>query len=940
MGNINLNILGLANVSVVLDAQGKLRRLAPGEQPASSDVVISLGTDDTSVPSVSARFFDAQEQQNDLDIDDAIAQVQRAIGEGFDPTELGDEFDTAAGEQGSSLTNSGRIERTGTEILAQTNFETEGFESQGLSETQSLALFDIIALALISGDTNAIEFEQDEPIETGGSLTLNQPGVSFAEKEVTGDSGFGTFTVNEDGTWVFVADSPFNALGNGAQIQDTTTVQTSDGGEQIITVTIIGTDDAAVATGGLGSVTEDINVDEITNQLVTSGQVTITDVDSDSPTFLPDGEFKLEGSTNVSQFGALSIEPDGSWTYAVNNDDVQHLDDDEFVTEVYTVTADDGTTSEVTITINGAEDPSEITVGEGNSDMGSVTEDVGVVDEELNVLETTGSLTISDPDTNDNPVFNPTGEFKPVGSTSGSALGTLTITACGDWTYSVKNDLVQFLNTGETITELFTVTSTDGIEHVIEITINGTNDAPEATSFSIDTPGSGQVCEDKVDGGVVDTSVGGYDNNEDVIDYCGVETNITFNSAIAYQDRISDVEDDYNGIDLHIIVKDLPITGTLLYTSSNGVTREVVESDVGVTQFDHTGISYVAGAGADFLLGIKDEPTADTPVSEDGFYNWGGEVVGSGGMRREVELTNGNSIFVEIHNPDDKPLKQYNAEESHVGYGIGDSDGRGVNKGEILTLDFSENPISQVRFGLDGLGPVFEEDNPNIVRATFHFVEGGYETVEYEKEPGELGVDRLFYEFTHSSPNQTIEKVEFSNPKGSWELRYIGGDLEVTKDSFDYQVIDSTGEVSSVETVTLNVEGAAPHQVISDPESSDFAANLGNDILIGNDEENVFEWLDSALDNSVDVVKEFSVGEDLLELRDILDATGNDSIHELIPEIDVALQGDNLVMSIEHDSGDQTIVLESVKDQLSDYVVDNNFDSLSALSELIKNDAA
>ncbi|MGO2320739.1 MAG: hypothetical protein ACTH6O_17515, partial [Vibrio toranzoniae] len=61
---------------------------------------------------------------------------------------------------------------------------------------------------------------------------------------------------------------------------------------------------------------------------------------------------------------------------------------------------------------------------------------------------------------------------------------------------------------------------------------------------------------------------------------------------------------------------------------------------------------------------------------------------------------------------------------------------------------------------------------------------------------------------------------------------------------------------------------------------------------------------------------------------------------ELIPEIDVALQGDNLVMSIEHDSGDQTIVLESVKDQLSDYVVDNNFDSLSALSELIKNDAA
>ena len=162
----------------------------------------------------------------------------------------------------------------------------------------------------------------------------------------------------------------------------------------------------------------------------------------------------------------------------------------------------------------------------------------------------------------------------------------------------------------------------------------------------------------------------------------------------------------------------------------------------------------------------------------------------------------------------------------HVGYGIGDSDGRGINRDETLTIDFAQNPISEVRFGLDGLGPVFEEDNPNVVRAVFYFVGGGSETVEYEKEPGETGVERLFYEFTYSSPGQVIEQVEFSNPKGSWELRYIGGDLEVNQDSFDYQVVDSTGEVSSVETVTLNVEGATAYQVLSDPESSDFVAGV------------------------------------------------------------------------------------------------------------------
>ena len=494
MGNINLNILGLASGSVVLDAQGQVRRLSPGEQPAASDVIISFDTSEENVPSVSARFVDNQGQQNALDTDDAIAQVQRAIEEGFDPTELGDEFDTAAGEEGSSLTNSGRIERTGAETQAATNFETDGFESQGLSETQSIALFDIIAFALISGETNVIEFEQDEPIETGGALTSDDPDVTFIGKEVAGDNDLGTFVVNEDGTWTFVANSPYDELADGEQIQDTTTVQTSDGGEQVITVTIIGTDDAAVATDDSGSVTEDIDVDDITNQLVTSGQIVITDVDSDTPTFSADGEFNLVGSTNDSQLGVLSIEPDGAWTYVVNNDDVQYLDDDEFVTEVYTVTASDGTTSEVTITINGADDPSDITVGEGDSDTGEVTEDVDV-DQESNNLTTSGTLTITDVDDNDVAAFEPNGTFNPEGSTNNFALGMLTITDDGEWTYVVDNDNVQYLDDDEFVTEVYTVTAIDGTTSEVTITINGADDPSEITVGEGDSD-MGEVTED------------------------------------------------------------------------------------------------------------------------------------------------------------------------------------------------------------------------------------------------------------------------------------------------------------------------------------------------------------------------------------------------------------------------------------------------------------
>ncbi len=75
MSSVNLNILGLASGSIVFDAQGRLRQLAPGEQLASSDVVISFAENEESVPSVSARFVDSQGQQSDLEIDNTIAHV-------------------------------------------------------------------------------------------------------------------------------------------------------------------------------------------------------------------------------------------------------------------------------------------------------------------------------------------------------------------------------------------------------------------------------------------------------------------------------------------------------------------------------------------------------------------------------------------------------------------------------------------------------------------------------------------------------------------------------------------------------------------------------------------------------------------------------------------------------------------------------------------------
>ncbi|MFS1976323.1 VCBS domain-containing protein [Vibrio splendidus] len=1269
MGNINLNILGLVSGSVVLDAQGQVRRLSPGEQPAASDVIISFDTSEENVPSVSARFVDNQGQQNALDTDDAIAQVQRAIEEGFDPTELGDEFDTAAGEEGSSLTNSGRIERTGAETQAATNFETDGFESQGLSETQSIALFDIIAFALISGETNVIEFEQDEPIETGGALTSDDPDVTFIGKEVAGDNDLGTFVVNEDGTWTFVANSPYDELADEEQIQDTTTVQTSDGGEQVITVTIIGTDDAAVATDDSGSVTEDIDVDDITNQLVTSGQIVITDVDSDTPTFSADGEFNLVGSTNDSQLGVLSIEPDGAWTYVVNNDDVQYLDDDEFVTEVYTVTASDGTTSEVTITINGADDPSDITVGEGDSDTGEVTEDVDV-DQESNNLTTSGTLTITDVDDNDVAAFEPNGTFNPEGSTNDTALGMLTITDDGEWTYVVDNDDVQYLDDDEFVTEVYTVTAIDGTTSEVTITINGADDPSEIT-VGVGDSDMGEVTEDvdvdpesndlmatgtltitdvdandvaafqpngtfNPEGSTNDTALGmltitddgewtyvvdnddvqyldddefvtevytvtaidgttsevtitinGADDpseitvgegdsdmgevtedvdvdpesndlmatgtltitdvdandvaafqpngtfnpegstndtalgmltitddgewtyvvdNDDVqyldddefvtevytvtaIDGTTSEVTITINGAddpseitvgegdsdmgevtedvdvdpdtnelsvsgtltitdvdtsdmpafkpngvfspigstyalalgmltitpegawsyvvdndaVQYlndddtvieryvvtaidgvehvieitingvndapeatsftvvndedaiipilfdsedggmPDYISDIEDDHDDIPLNIRIESLPTNGSLLYADENGVTREIVQSDVdnGVL-FVPNNISFVAGPGEMFEMGFSGDPD-DMPDLVDGFYNWG---VAVSPTERLITLANGNTITLSIDDNNDKPLQQYQGEQPHVGYGIGDTDGKGMNMQETLIIDFTNNPLDVVHFGLDGLGGEFNTNSSVHIEVIYTFADGTTASEQYQKDEGDTGNQQILYEFSYSSPSNPIVGMELSSSGGNWELRYVQGNEAVTDDpQFDYVAVDSNGAESTVETVTVDIEEPQQYNVTSAASNEPLFAGSGNDLLIGDSDDNIFTWLDSALDNGTDIIKDFELytngSGDLIDLNDLIeDPQDETQMAELLDMIEVSVDGEDIALSIPINGGDdvQTIVIEGITTEMGASVDLGN--DLAILGELIKNDAA
>lgn len=100
-------------------------------------------------------------------------------------------------------------------------------------------------------------------------------------------------------------------------------------------------------------------------------------------------------------------------------------------------------------------------------DTGSVTEDTGVV----------GGLLITGGDAGFGPFFD-FGTFTAE-TITGLYGSSLTIDSDGVWTYTADNSnaTIQALNTGQTLTEVFTVTTSNGTT-TITITINGQDEPP------------------------------------------------------------------------------------------------------------------------------------------------------------------------------------------------------------------------------------------------------------------------------------------------------------------------------------------------------------------------------------------------------------------------------------------------------------------------------
>ncbi len=177
----------------------------------------------------------------------------------------------------------------------------------------------------------------------------------------------------------------------------------------------------------------------------------------------------------ASDHGWLTLNPDGSYTYEVDNSDpdVQGLSVGESFVEVFSYTVSDGNggtqTATIVITINGTNDGPV-----ANADVAAIAEDA--------VAPVTGNVLANDTDVDgDTLIVTTTGP-------QAGGYGTLTLNFDGSYSYALdsSNPVIQALGVGESLTETFTYSISDSnggtSSATITITINGTNDGPVANA--------------------------------------------------------------------------------------------------------------------------------------------------------------------------------------------------------------------------------------------------------------------------------------------------------------------------------------------------------------------------------------------------------------------------------------------------------------------------
>jgi T1SS-143 domain-containing protein len=401
----------------------------------------------------------------------------------------------------------------------------------------------VISGTASGGVTEDVAVQAGNIIATAGDLSIvdaDSGQSSFQAATIGGSGHYGTFTIDSAGHWTYAAGNGQDAvqrLAQGATLTDTFTVTSADGSAtRNVVITITGTNDAPVFGWGetAAPLTEKAGQTGSAMVLEKTGQLTFADVDvgdtHTSVTVTPVSTTNPGGGFLGSFAAWLTREPNDAemdngridWRLSATDSSLDFLAEGQVVTQVYTVTVTDasGATATRTITakITGREDVPHLSVAAGDSDYQFLTEtNAG--------LTASGTLTATDVDVTD--VL--TAQVVSVSAGGAGILSHVTTaelasflsvavtdtaaTAGGQlqWTFNSGTQAFDFLPNGWESVIDYTIQVNDGHggtdQHVVQIKLHGTNDAPVITSTS-GTAVAGTVTESGDIAGIGEAGLG------------------------------------------------------------------------------------------------------------------------------------------------------------------------------------------------------------------------------------------------------------------------------------------------------------------------------------------------------------------------------------------------------------------------------------------------
>ena len=358
-------------------------------------------------------------------------------------------FNASTGDWGYSLDNAKADQLTAGQSVSDT-LTVRSYDGTASHEIK-VSITGSNDAAVISGTGTASLSETDAVLTTSGKVNVSDvdgAATVKAQSNVPGSGNYGTFDIDTQGNWSYRANTAHNEFEAGKTYTDTLSIETADGTKGLLTVTITGSNDAAVISGtGTARLTETDAV------LSASGTLTVSDIDS-SPTFTAQNNV-----TGSQGYGTFSVDAQGNWTYRANTEH-NEFEAGKTYTDSLTVSSADGTQRTITINIAGTNDAAVITPV-----AASLTETDAP-------LTTSGNLLIADVDS--------AKTFQVLTNVPGDkGYGKFSVAADGQWSYSMDNAHNEFA-AGMTYTDTIAVTSADGTQSTISVTIVGVNDAPVA----------------------------------------------------------------------------------------------------------------------------------------------------------------------------------------------------------------------------------------------------------------------------------------------------------------------------------------------------------------------------------------------------------------------------------------------------------------------------